>query len=36
MMELEQRYGQMLDAEVQWGTKWTQLVDLLVSNEAIN
>lgn len=30
---LHERYGRMLDAEIQWGAKWQQLVDLLVSHE---
>lgn len=34
MVELQGRYGRMLDAEVHWTIKWKQLVDLLVSNEA--
>lgn len=34
MADVQERYGQMLEGEVQWDTKWKQLVDLLVSNEA--
>lgn len=34
MIEIHERYQALLDAEIQWGTKWQQLVDLLVSNEA--
>eukprot|EP00904_Undaria_pinnatifida_P004042 jgi/Undpi1/13639/HiC_scaffold_9.g03293.m1 len=34
MVELQERYGKMLDAEVHWGTKWKQLVDMLVSNDS--
>ena len=34
MIEIQERYGRQLDAEAHWGTKWKQLVDLLVSNEA--
>eukprot|EP00903_Cladosiphon_okamuranus_P015016 g13894.t1 len=34
MIEIQERYGRLLEAEAHWGTKWKQLVDLLVSNEA--
>ncbi|CAM9994115.1 unnamed protein product, partial [Ectocarpus sp. 12 AP-2014] len=34
IIEIEERYSQMLDEEAHWGTKWKQLVDLLVKNEA--
>ncbi|CAM9400850.1 unnamed protein product [Ectocarpus fasciculatus] len=34
IIEMEERYSRMLDEEAHWGTKWTQLVDLLVKNEA--
>lgn len=34
MIEIQERYQSILDAEAQWGNKWKQLVDLLVSNDA--
>ncbi|CBJ30237.1 conserved unknown protein [Ectocarpus siliculosus] len=34
IIEIEERYSQMIDEEAHWGTKWKQLVDLLVKNEA--
>lgn len=34
IIEIEERYSQMLDEEAHWGTKWKQLVDLLLKNEA--
>lgn len=34
IIEMEERYSQMLDEEAHWGTKWKQLVDLLVKIEA--
>ncbi|CAM9880755.1 unnamed protein product [Pylaiella littoralis] len=34
MIDIQERYRKMLDAEIHWGAKWKQQVDLLVGNEA--